>query len=276
MVDSEELSEEYGYLRPVSALNFDSSNWNEWQYVQIQGVDDRIDDDDQTYTLSFDASGSADSNYQALTEAELLGREEKVEIKNKDNDSAGVTARVAKLYTYEDASEVNEIKVRLNTEPTSEVKIIISSTDQTKGVLTKEQLTFTPQNYDKEQKVDLVGVEDEYTEPPELYRVEMRAESTDDNYGNRRGEVTLLSIDEIDNYMWVSNRSMDLVSFEADAMHDLRRSDPNWTWYLREVTNYIIEYKAKYYVAPDGSENLEDEVLGRGEKLEEQARLGHD
>ena len=150
LVESEEFSDEYGYHRPRSVLNFDSSNWNAWQYVQIQGVDDQIDDDDQTYTLTFDASGSADSNYQVLTEAALLREEVKVEITNGDDDTAGIS--VIGLPEETEEGEEYTFEVSLDSEPTSEVEVVLTSNDMTEGVVNPGNLSYTPENYSTPQR----------------------------------------------------------------------------------------------------------------------------
>ncbi len=193
LVDSEELSEEYGYLRPVSALNFDSSNWNEWQYVQIQGVDDRIDDDDQTYTLTFDATGSADTNYQALTEAELLAVEVKVDITNENDDTAGITVTGLPEETVE--GEEYEFTVHLDTEPTSEVELVLTSSDVTEGVVKPGTLTFTPENFETPQTLLAAGVDEEETDAPQKYQVSITTVTEDEKYASWEQENGMRSVD---------------------------------------------------------------------------------
>ncbi len=194
-MDSEELSEEYGYLRPVSALNFDSSNWNEWQYVQIQGVDDRIDDDDQTYTLTFDASRSADTHYLVLTEAELLAEEVKVEISNIDDDTAGISVIGVPEVTEE--GEEYTLEVYLNSEPTSEVKLVIESEDVTEAQLDLGMLTYTKDNYGRPQTVTLFGVEDEINELPQEYSITLRTETMEEKYNELSLRYTIRNEDPL-------------------------------------------------------------------------------
>ena len=66
----------------TNSLTFNSSNWDKAQTVIVTGVNDQIDDDNQTYTLTLTSSG--DSNFAGLTRT--------IDITNlDDNDTAGIT-----------------------------------------------------------------------------------------------------------------------------------------------------------------------------------------
>ena len=229
--DSDELSEEYGYLRPVSALNFASSNWNKWQYVQIQGVDDHVDDDDQTYALTFDASGSADTNYQVLTEAELLAEEVKVEITNQNNDTAGIELINFPEKTEEGVEKTFEVV--LNSQPTSEVKLVLTSSDVTEGVVNPGTLTFTPENFETPQTVTLTGVDDQIDDiVPKDYEINMTTETLDEKYTSMQINSILQSEDPV-----VTDYLIDLISRESEKYESYFKITPELaTWMTRAAT----------------------------------------
>ena len=234
--DSEELSEDFGYLRPVSALNFDSSNWNEWQYVQIQGVDDRIDDDDQTYTLTFDASGSADSNYLVLTEAELLAQGKTVEIVNKDNDTAGIELRNFPEKTEEGVEKTFE--VMLNSQPTSEVELVLTSSDVTEGVVSPGALTFTPENYEMPQTVTLTGVDDQIDDIlPKDYQINITTETKDEKYTSMQLNKILMSEDTV-----VTDYLIELITSESEKYQSHFKISPELaTWMTKAAMDEETE-----------------------------------
>ncbi|MBU2646678.1 SBBP repeat-containing protein [bacterium] len=59
-----------GTVNP-SSLSFAPSNWNTSQMVTVTGVDDNEEDGDQTFTVSLNASNSADSVYASLPSSSI-------------------------------------------------------------------------------------------------------------------------------------------------------------------------------------------------------------
>ena len=64
-----------------STLTFNASNWANYQFVTLTGVDDDIDDGLQTETILIQAS-SLDLAYQGVSQS--------FTVQNADNDIAGI------------------------------------------------------------------------------------------------------------------------------------------------------------------------------------------
>jgi hypothetical protein len=58
-------------------LVFTPDNWNQWQTVTVQGVDDKVDDGDATYTAILSGAISGDPKYQGLNvpDVQITNRE---------------------------------------------------------------------------------------------------------------------------------------------------------------------------------------------------------
>jgi hypothetical protein len=67
-VSSSDTSE--GTVSP-SSLTFTSSNWNDNQTVTVTGVNDSLDDGNQSYTIVLAAASSSDSNYSGMNSADV-------------------------------------------------------------------------------------------------------------------------------------------------------------------------------------------------------------
>ena len=67
-----------------ATLTFTAANWNTAQTVTVTGVDDAVDDGDQSYTIVTAAATSGDANYNGLNAAD-------VSVTTTDNDAAGIT-----------------------------------------------------------------------------------------------------------------------------------------------------------------------------------------
>ena len=139
-----------GTVMPA-ALTFATAAWDMEQTVTVTGVDDAVDDGDQSYTIELDPATSSDSNYDGLDPAD-------VSVTNEDNDTAGVTISQTSLNLDEGPSGGN-YTVNLNTQPTGNVMIDISSSN---GEVTTNPsaLTFTDSNWAMNQTVTVMAAED--------------------------------------------------------------------------------------------------------------------
>ncbi|KAF0204274.1 MAG: hypothetical protein FD170_592 [Bacteroidetes bacterium] len=135
------------------SICFNETNWNLPQTIYVFGVDDDVDDDNIGYTivLAIDqANTDIGSGYYNVDPDDVLGN-------NIDNDVAGITVTPIDQVTTE-AGGTGTFTVVLNTEPTDNVTITLSSSDLTEcDVLDKISLTFTPGNWNTPQLVTVTG-----------------------------------------------------------------------------------------------------------------------
>ena len=126
-------------------LRFTPSNWDTEQTVTVRGVNDG-DSDDETVTVTNTASGG-----------EYAGVTETVTVTVDDDDTRGITFTPAARTIREGATGTYD--VRLNTAPTADVTVAISS-DNADVTVNKSSLTFTTVNYATNQRVTVTAGQD--------------------------------------------------------------------------------------------------------------------
>ena len=98
--------------------------------------------------------------------------------------------------TTTEAGGTATFTVVLNTQPTADVTIALSSSDTTEGTVSPASLTFTTANWNVAQTVTVTGVDDAVDDGDVVYTiVTAPATSTDPNYTGvecrrRRGDAT--------------------------------------------------------------------------------------
>ena len=126
-------------------LRFTASNWDTEQTVTVRGVNDG-DSDDETVTITNTASGG---EYAGVTETVWLFVD--------DDDTRGITFTPAARTIREGATGTYDVK--LNTAPTADVTVAISSSNPDVTV-NKSSLTFTTVNYARNQRVTVTAAQD--------------------------------------------------------------------------------------------------------------------
>src|SRR5262249_19279705 len=104
-----------------SSLTFNSGNWNIPQTVTVTGGDDAVIDGTVSYTVILGAATSADANYNGINPVD-------VSVQNIDNESGISVSPTSGLITTE-AGGTDTFNVHLNTQPTANVTIGLSSSD---------------------------------------------------------------------------------------------------------------------------------------------------
>ena len=135
-----------------SSLVFTHSNWSSAQWVTVTGVDDDVDDGNVAYGIITAAVSSSDVNYNLLNANDVT-------VVNQDNDTAGITVSSISGDTSETGATAT-FTMKLNSEPTADVVIGLSSSDTTEGTVLPETLTFTSINWNTPQQVTVTGVDD--------------------------------------------------------------------------------------------------------------------
>ena len=156
-----------------SSLTFTSSNWNVAQTVTVTAVDDANAEGPHTSTLSHSVS-SVDPNYSGISLRNVV-----VEV--TDNDIAGIT--IAQSGGSTDVAEggvTDSYTVVLNTQPTSNVTVSVTSDSQT--TVDKSMLTFTTSNWNVAQTVTVTAVDDTKVEGPHTSTIHHSVSSVDTDY----------------------------------------------------------------------------------------------
>ena len=172
---------------PPSPLTFTTANWSNPQTVTITGVDDNIVDGDIAYTISTAAAASSDTLFNGLNPSDVT-------VTNINTDTAGIIVNPLSLTTNENGHA--SFTVVLNSKPSANVTVNLSSSDTTEGTLSKSSLTFTASNWNVAQTVTVTGVDDYIVDGDITYTiVTSPAISTDVNYnGLNASDVSVTNV----------------------------------------------------------------------------------
>ena len=99
--------------------------------MTVTGVDDALDDGDIGYTIVTAAAISTDGNYSGVNASDVA-------VTNTDDDAAGITVTpTSGLATTEAGAGTATFTVVLNSEPTADVTIGLSSDDTSEGTVVR-------------------------------------------------------------------------------------------------------------------------------------------
>ncbi len=131
-----------------ATLTFTPDNWDEPQTVTVTCTED----DNAVDEVSIVTHTVSGSDYDDATAPYVT-------FKVIDDDTVGVTISDSTLYAYEGSTETYTIK--LDTEPTGNVKVTINDPSNTDVTADPATLTFTPDNWDEPQTVTVTAKEDD-------------------------------------------------------------------------------------------------------------------
>src|SRR5678815_4381697 len=179
-----------GTVLPAS-LTFTAANWNVAQTVTVTGVNDALDDGNIAYTILTAPATSTDLTYNGVDAADVT-------VTNTDDDAVGITVSPISGPTTE-AGGTATFTVVLNSQPTADVTIALSSSDTTEGTVLPATLTFTTVNWNVAQTMTVTGVDDALDDGNVTYTiVTAPATSTDVTYnGVNASDVTVINTDNV-------------------------------------------------------------------------------
>ena len=153
-------------------------------------MDDDVADGNQGFNIVLAAASSADDDYNNLNPDD-------VSVTNTDDDTAGFIISAISGDTSEE-EEVAYFMVRLSSEPTEDVIISLSSLDEEEGIIEPISLTFTSENWNQEEPVTVIGVDDSLADGNQNFMIALAAAvSNDGNYnGLDPSDVSVTNIDD--------------------------------------------------------------------------------
>jgi hypothetical protein len=172
-----------------SSLTFTPTNWYVNQRVLLRAVEDFTIDGNQPFTVVTGDAVSNDPRYSGLAVKDVS-----LTILDARRTDAVIVAPPAGLIME---GTTRQVAFRLFDAPSDTVTISLESSDTTEGVLDKQSLTFTPQNWYVPQKVTVKGVQDFTRDGSQPFRIVTgEAVSNDARYANRPvRDVSLTSLD---------------------------------------------------------------------------------
>ena len=142
-------------LTSTPSLTFNATDWDTAQTVTLEPVDDDIDDDSESVTLTHKVTGADYTNIPANA----------VNVAIDDNDDRGVIRSKTSLRFREQLR--SSYTIVLNSEPLGTVTIDLAAVPATKLTVVVSppvippRLTFTPGNWDTAQTVTLIAPHDD-------------------------------------------------------------------------------------------------------------------
>src|SRR5205085_386827 len=145
----------------------------------ITGVDDLVDDGNVAYSIVTAAAASADVSYNGIDPSDVA-------VSNTNNDSAGVTVSPTSGLVTTEAGGTATFTIVLNSQPTANVTIGISSSNAAEGTASVASLVFSALNWNVARTVTVTGVNDSVDDGDIGYSiVTAAATSTDAKYNGK-------------------------------------------------------------------------------------------
>jgi hypothetical protein len=184
----------------LGVITFTTANWNLPVTVTISGVDDPITDGPQPFLAVLDPVTSLDPGYAGYDPQD-------VSYINVDDDQPGITVLAGSAMLVHESGISSSFSVVLNSEPSGDVSIGVSSTDITEGTVetpASGTLTFTATNWDVLQTVTVKGQDDAVADGPVSFLVQLSDASSplpsgDPNYDLLTPSMPNVSFTNVDN-----------------------------------------------------------------------------
>jgi large repetitive protein len=177
-----------GSVTTGASLTFTTGDWNIPQAVVVTGQNDDQDDGDIAYTVT--ATANTAGGYSGETGI--------ANITNTDNNSTDIIITGNNLTTFEATTPTASFTVNLNSQPTANVVIGISSDNINEGTVSTSSLTFTTGDWNIPQTVTVTGVDDAILDGNTLFNIVTAAATSGD--GNYNGVNAIdVSVTNTDN-----------------------------------------------------------------------------
>lgn len=161
-----------GTVAPL-AITFTAATWSTPQTITLTGVDDAIADGDQSYDVIVHVAASADANYAVLADRHVA-------VINTDDETAGVTVSPVSGLTTSESGGTATFTIVLNSQPTADVTIGLSSDVPLEGTSLIPSVVFTSANWSVPQTVTIEGVDDDVADGSRVYHIVTGAASSAD------------------------------------------------------------------------------------------------
>lgn len=161
-----------------SKIIFSPANWNKPQDITLTGVDDILQDGNQSINIIFENTKSLDSEFNNL-------QIDNVQVQNIDDETTGITVSELGGHVVTEFGGTSSFTVVLNSPPTDNVTIPVTSSNITEGIVSPSSLLFTETNWNIPQTVIITGVDDISTDGDVNFTVTVGSTvSLDPNYND--------------------------------------------------------------------------------------------
>ena len=196
-----------GIVSPTS-LTFTTVNWKAPQVVTVSGLNDAVADGDQPFDVVTAPAESGDVAYNKLDPPD-------VSVTNVDDDSPGITVKPAEGLVTTEAGGDAKFTIVLNSKPSGNVAVGLSSSMPTEGTVSPAMVTFTATNWNAPQTVTVTGVDDAVADGNAPYLVRTaKAVSSDPGYSDLDGPDVKVTNNDDDSAGFIVMPTMGLTTTE--------------------------------------------------------------
>ncbi len=154
----------------TTTLTFAPDDLTKTVTVLVNG--DLVAEADETFTV--DLSSATNATIDTVTGTGTI----------TNDDSAGITVSPTSGLVTTESGGTASFTVVLNTQPSADVSIALSSSDPTEGTVSPTPLTFTSADWNTAQTVTVTGVDDAVVDGNVGYTVSFAVSSSDGSYNN--------------------------------------------------------------------------------------------
>lgn len=148
----------------VSTLTFTPLDWNIPKEVVVRGLDDALHDGDRTYFIRTSTSVSGEPLFDGINPPD-------VEVVNADNDLVSIELIGSTGLSTTERMGSATFTARLTTEPSAEVVLAITSSDETEGRVLTPSISIMPAQWMETFEITIEGVDDEEADEAQLYQI---------------------------------------------------------------------------------------------------------
>ena len=172
-----------------SVVTIKKDQWDFQQEINVSSVDDNLVDGDIKSKVVLKMT-SSDENFNNKTK--------EVEFTTVDNDMAAFVISSSAASFPENSGSTTSMTVKLQAQPTADVKVAVASSDTTElDVTSSKNLTFTKDNWNTPQTVNVKVIDDNMADGTQTAYVKFTASSTDAKFNGITGQSAKYTI--IDN-----------------------------------------------------------------------------
>ena len=172
-----------------SAVTIKKDQWDFQQEINVSSVDDNLVDGDIKSKVVLKMT-SSDENFNNKTK--------EVEFTTVDNDMAAFVISSNAASFPENSGSTTSMTVKLQAQPTADVKVTVASSDTTElDVTSSKNLTFTKDNWNTPQTVNVKVIDDNLADGTQTAYVKFTASSEDAKFNGITGQSATYTI--IDN-----------------------------------------------------------------------------
>ena len=181
-----------------TSLSFNRTNWNIPQKVVVSTDDDEVAQGNRIGQIEHRAE-STDPHYNGsgatyMRSAESSGQSSTVAVRILDDELVDALMTPSRLTMTE--GESTSYRIRLTSQPTTNVIVYISSGPQTDANM--NQLTFTPANWNQPQTVTILALDDDAVEGLHQGVISHRSTSSDPAYDGKNLGLVIADISDND------------------------------------------------------------------------------